>query len=312
MSKILGMFAKDEEKGYFDRMIGDYVSPKGYIEWDNYAKLCLVSGCMKAVVSCFGSGDAVGAVATTAVRSAIKNSAPARYLSKEIVESFAQTPLPELPLEACGVLPYVHLMLPRKTVFDCEGDEVISMIVYSGRIFHEHLDKDTELISKTFFPKEEIIPEKMLGADGIQIVTFTPGGMDVFQEFVSPNAKSWHDENVKYTGRSKYENEKTEALMRIAINSLLVHLYEPGLITTDSKAPTKAFGFLSGKKEPLPITWVGKLFKRSRATGDRVSSSHERSATRAHWRRGHWHTVLHGPKKQERRVQWFKPVYVKP
>ncbi len=28
------------------------------------------------------------------------------------------------------------------------------------------------------------------------------------------------------------------------------------------------------------------------------------------WRRGHWHTVLHGEKRQSRRMQWFQPVYV--
>jgi hypothetical protein len=31
---------------------------------------------------------------------------------------------------------------------------------------------------------------------------------------------------------------------------------------------------------------------------------------RPHWRRGHWHTVLHGEKRQRRRMQWFKPAYV--
>jgi hypothetical protein len=27
-------------------------------------------------------------------------------------------------------------------------------------------------------------------------------------------------------------------------------------------------------------------------------------------RRGHWHTVLHGEKRQSRRMQWFQPVSV--
>ena len=26
--------------------------------------------------------------------------------------------------------------------------------------------------------------------------------------------------------------------------------------------------------------------------------------------RGHWHTVLHGEKRQSRRKQWFQPVYM--
>ena len=34
------------------------------------------------------------------------------------------------------------------------------------------------------------------------------------------------------------------------------------------------------------------------------------TAPRLHWRRGHWHTVLHGEKRQSSRMQWFQPVYV--
>ena len=29
-------------------------------------------------------------------------------------------------------------------------------------------------------------------------------------------------------------------------------------------------------------------------------------------RRGHWHTILLGKKRQKRRMQWFKPVYIGP
>ena len=43
-----------------------------------------------------------------------------------------------------------------------------------------------------------------------------------------------------------------------------------------------------------------------------ISTSGGGSGTprRPHWRRGHWHTVLHGEKRQSRRMQWFQTVYV--
>ena len=34
------------------------------------------------------------------------------------------------------------------------------------------------------------------------------------------------------------------------------------------------------------------------------------TTSQPHWRRGHWHTVLHGEKRQSRLMQWFQPVYV--
>ena len=40
------------------------------------------------------------------------------------------------------------------------------------------------------------------------------------------------------------------------------------------------------------------------------ASSSSGASRRPHWRRGHWHTVLHGEKRQSRRMQWFQPVYV--
>lgn len=312
LGKLLQHLGNDDHGKACAEAAGSYVSPKGYIDWDGYIKLCLAAGSARAITGSFEAGDAVGAVATTAVRSAIRNRAPAKYLNKEIAESFAQTPLPELPLEVLQVLPYLHLMLPRNSFFDCDGSEVVSIIIFSGKIFGDSIDAEQKLISQTFFPSENVVPDQMLGANGIQAVLFTPDGMDVFQEFISENAKSWHDENVKYNGRSKYAHKNTEVIMRIAINSLLVHLYEPELITTDKQAPTKAVGFCTSKKQPFPITWIGKTFTRRRESVQRGPSLSPKMSARAHWRRGHWHTVVCGHKRQQRRVQWFKPVYVQP
>lgn len=293
-----------------DDLLDHYRSPSGFLEWNEYVKFCLITGCANSFVASMQAGDAKGAISATNYRSAVLSCAPARYLSKQIVESFVQTATPELPKEITGVLPDVHLMLPRKTVFDAEGDEVFAIMIRSGKLYTEEVTEEKMQIMKTFFPKEQVAPPEMLGAEGLQIVTMTTAGIDVFEEFLSPNAKSWHESNVKYIDDSKYQNEWTIRITRIAINSLLVHLYEPELITADKSAATKGVGFSSGKKQPLPTTWIGKTFKRQ--SQEREPNQDPKSHVRSHWRRGHWHTVLFGKGRQERRVQWFRPVFVNP
>lgn len=295
-----------------DQMLDAYISPSGYMSWNDYVKFSLISGSLKSLECSFGSSDVRGAIACTAFRNAVTDNACARYVSKSIVESFAQTALPELPSEVIHVLPYVHLMLPRHTVYDAEGDEVISILIQSGKLYADSLTDNHADMLRVCFPNEKLAPQELLGAEGLQIITFTKGGMDVFQEFITPDAKSWHESNVKNVSESKYENPRTEALVRIAVNSLLVHLYEPELITTDPTPTTKGIGFSGKSKQPLSPTWIGKTFK---LVKDKISAKHdksERDAVRSHWRRGHWHTVCVGPKKSERRVQWFKPIYVNP
>lgn len=292
-----------------DDLIDRYRSPSGFLGWNEYVKFCLVVGCATSLAASVQSGDAKGAISSTNYRSAVTSCAPARYLSKQIVESFAQTAIPELPKEITGVFPDVHLMLPRKTVFDTEGDEVIAILVRSGKLYAEEITEEKKQIMKTFFPKERVAPPQLLGAEGLQIVTMTSGGIDVFEEFLSPDAKSWHESNVKYVDDSKYQDEWTMRITRIAINSLLVHLYEPELITVDRAPTTRGLGFSGDKKQPLPVTWIGKTFKRQGQKRDQISAD-PKSHVRSHWRRGHWHTVVCGKGRQERKVQWFRPVFV--
>lgn len=295
-----------------DEMLNAYASPRNYIDWNEYTKVCLLAGCAKSMEASFFEGDIRGAISCIAFRSAILSKACARYLGEQIIESFAQTSLPELPPEVVEVLPYVHLMLPRNTVYDVEGDEVVSILVQSGDLYADKLNEENRAIAKTFFPKEKLAPQELMGAKGLQIVTFTKNGMDVFQEFITPDAKGWHESNVKSTGESKYESASTEKIIRIAVNSLLVHLYEPELITTDSKPVTKGMGFSGKSKPPLSPTWIGKTFRNTTERHRPKAQDSTRGNVRSHWRRGHWHSVCVGPKRSERRVQWFKPVYVNP
>ena len=297
-----------------DNIIDAYASPPGYLEWNNYAKLCLLNGSTEATKRSYMANDVRGVVAGTSYRRAVLNNVCARFLSKDIIESFVQTALPELPLEIADIFPYVHLILPRNTVYDCEGDEVIAMMIESGKLYDSSLSEEQKYIAKVFFPKERIAPPDLCNAEGLQILTITANGIDVFQEFVLPRAKNWHELNVRRAGDSKYQNKATQAILRIAINSLLVHLYEPSLVTVDPKTPSRGIGFSSTQKQPLPPTWIGKTFTKTVANRtsekDAGEDAPSRGNVRSHWRRGHWHSVCIGPGRLQRKVQWFKPVYV--
>lgn len=297
-----------------DEALNAYASPEGYLKWNDYVKVCLLTGSAEALKRSYAASDVRGAVSGTSYRRAIEVNACARFVSKEIIESFAETSLPELPIEVANVFPYVHLMLPRHAVYDFEGDEVIAIMVESGKLYSETITTEDKHITQTFFPNEKPASEEVRGATGIQVTTITSNGIDVLQEFISPEAKSWHESNIRYTGNSKYENKNTETILRIAINSLLVHLYEPSLITVDPRTPSKGVGFSNASKQPLAPTWIGKTFKKIAVSQEKEKTpsaeSPSRGAVRSHWRRGHWHSVCIGAGRTERRVQWFKPIYV--
>lgn len=291
-----------------------YKSPSEYIPWDVQLRACFISGTQEVAMSAYMNRDLLAVKVGELAREAIMHSAPARYITKEMCQAFLQTPVPVLPKEILNVLPWMHIMLPRNFVFDHLGDEVVSLIVYCGVLYPEDIPNQDlgRKVVKEFFPGELETPPEYLGASGIQVATITPEGSNFWQEFIDKDAKSWQDEHVKQRESSGYNNEKTEQIMRIAINSLLVHLYEPELITTDPAKPLSGSGFgRSAGKSPLGPTWIGKGFRYQREkTKPSGGQEQSRGNVRAHWRRGHWHTILHGKGRQERRVQWFKPVFV--
>jgi hypothetical protein len=108
-------------------------------------------------------------------------------------------------------------------------------------------------------------------------------------------------------------NQRMEGL---AINALLVQLYQPELLSTGPAAKVRSGKSFSRGGDPDAAVslqgpvWIGKDFRldrtpRAPAAGDTPSSSSSSAS-----RRGHWHAILHGEKRQRRRMQWFKPVYV--
>lgn len=100
-----------------------------------------------------------------------------------------------------------------------------------------------------------------------------------------------------------------------------MQLYQPELLSTGPAAKARSGkGFdvavdPTGSVSPQGPVWIGKDFRldrtpRAATPGSPAGSSGTGITRRPHWRRGHWHTVLHGEKRQRRRMQWFQPVSV--
>jgi len=102
-----------------------------------------------------------------------------------------------------------------------------------------------------------------------------------------------------------------------------VQLYQPELLSTGPAAKVRSGKGFAGAADPEGMVspqgpvWIGKDFRLDRSPRAAASNSTSEggsgggsTARRPHWRRGNWHTVLHGEKRQSRRMQWFQPVYV--
>lgn len=294
-----------------------YKSPSGYTKWNFYLKIISMIGSQYMQSASLYAKDYISGIIGELCRQALAANAPARYISKELCEAFMRTPVPTLTKDILDVLPFVHIILPRNFIYDADGEEVQALLVKTGEL-HPKLSKEERELQEEYnrYLGGSTIPPLLEGARGVEVATVSETGSYFWVEYVDENAKSWYDENVRYKDGvdTKEDMRDIEKISRIAINSILVHLYEPELITTDKQpSATKALGFNQSKgRQPLSTTWIGKSFRYKRE--QRTSNNKEgdsRKAVRAHWRRGHWHSYLQGPGRKERTIKWIKPIYVR-
>ena len=105
------------------------------------------------------------------------------------------------------------------------------------------------------------------------------------------------------------------------VNLLLLMNQQPDIIT-EEYIPSKVIDIQKKYKvqspiKPSAISWVGKDFTRrviklkpKMNEKDFVISGNTRKI-RAHWRRGHWHTISQGPGRLQKKLRWFQPVFIK-
>lgn len=289
----------------FKKQKGLYRSPTGFPSWNAVLSRLVAHGQEMMATRLLIEDDHICNTVWRTSRNAVLNQAPVRFISPELCESFQKTPIPPLTEEMLGIYPSLIIVLPYGSLLGDEGENIDYLVVESNQgddlWFTSEERKWLSLVRKS-----PIAPLKL---------TASPPGIFVSASHFY-NDYTWAGYlNGDDAGRMSLEADVRDVIDRvgrIAISSLLAHLYEPELLTTEP-ARRSGRGFGACAATSLPVTWIGKNFRRHRATGSASAGGSDGSSgasRRPHWRRGHWHTVVCGEGRQERRMTWFRPVFV--
>jgi hypothetical protein len=111
--------------------------------------------------------------------------------------------------------------------------------------------------------------------------------------------------------------EQLNSPYRFVINLLCLMTQEPEIISVQSP-PSKytaasSKGFNSEKINNVPnVHWLGEYFT-TRVVDSKTREGEPQGGKpkKAHWRRGHWHTILQGPGRKQKTMKWFKPTFIR-
>ena len=150
---------------------------------------------------------------------------------------------------------------------------------------------------------------------------------DVYVNFViEPNkiyyyAFNWKNLKVfKILQFTEVEDHIIQDHFKTVVNLLLLMNQQPDIIT-EEYIPSKIVPLQKKYKvqsdiKPRAICWVGKDFTtrvvklKPKQNEDILVVTGNKRKVRPHWRRGHWHTVLQGAKRKQRKMRWYQPVFV--
>jgi hypothetical protein len=266
-------------------------SPCSHTEWNKILDTLVWAtencGDPEVVSAASRSGLIPRSVAAACIysRELFQTNGPVRYVSTEIAEAFLNTGIPSVTAKMMDVYPCFLLVPPKNLIVDDENGLCIeSMIVITGPIAAVR-DCEGESMS------------------GVMIVGFSGTKVLMTSAFI---------------GAKMFDSRETRSAVQlqmasIVVNTLMTYLYEPELIEDDNASGhqrhTQHRSRRGRAREPI---WIGKNFRVTRrsAQGGAGSSAPGAVSLRPHWRRGHWHTVVCGERRQERRVKWFRPVFV--
>ena len=211
-------------------------------------------------------------------------SSPAYYLTDELVKAFIDTPVDNLKLD--------------------EEPKIInnSFFVFQSISITNVQYVFVDCVYEKGFVYLYISLNKLLSLEGYSI------------KF------SWKDlSSFQLTDSTKTNDELIQNQFRIIVNMILLMNQQPD-IELEYMPPSITIPVQRGFSKPevfkpRPIVWIGKEFsKRVVKIYPKREDMFLKQAgfpKRPHWRRGHWHTVLQGPKREQRRMKWYEPVYIK-
>ena len=231
---------------------------------------------------------------------------PAYYLKDDLCNSFINTNINNLKLtERPNIVNPSFFLLNSKN---------INNVKYSFIECHKWSLKNSELNKEpdNFSQICDVYVNFVI--DPNKIFYFTFNWKDIkMPEFSNQN-------KLRKNPYSKEQIQCFEDQYHIVVNLLLLMNQQPEIITEEyipSKIITleKKYKIKTGIKTS-PISWVGKNFTtrivklKPKEDKDLFVSSEQKRSIKPHWRRGHWHTVLKGKNRKERKMRWYQPVFV--
>ena len=150
---------------------------------------------------------------------------------------------------------------------------------------------------------------------------------DVYVNFViEPNkiyyyGFNWNNLKIfKILQFTEVEDQIVQDHFKTVVNLILLMNQQPDIIT-EEYIPSKIITLQKKYKvqsdiKPRAICWVGKDFTtrvvklKPKQNEDMLVVTGNKRKVRPHWRRGHWHTVLQGVKRKQRKMRWYQPVFV--
>lgn len=282
-----------------------YCSPSGYEPWNQVAAYtCLATSYAETRAAALDPVMFTNGLMTLVAQ---KLDPPAIYLKRDLVDSFLRTSIGPMAIPNT-VFPGFFLMVPNGVLTTDEGEGVSSLFVCEDS---EYLKFLRPHVSEKWLQDYYDQPNVGTGEGGLRVTATSTNGV-VYGAYTNWEiGTDWRN----YPNNPEQEPELldfTSQLSQLAKNAVLLmnHRYE--LLTTQQINPPRSQrGFGAAARQTKPIYWLGKDFvaKKVQATSNGSGEANETTIS-PHWRRGHWHTVLHGPKKSLRKTAWFEPVYV--
>ena len=149
---------------------------------------------------------------------------------------------------------------------------------------------------------------------------------DVYVNFVVDSDKihyyafNWNNLKMYKFIQLPVDDELIKEHFKTVVNLILLMNQQPDIITEEyipSKIVTLQKKYkVQSEIKPRAICWVGKDFTtrvvklKPKQDEDMLVVAGNKRKLRPHWRRGHWHTVLKGAKRKERKMRWYQPVFV--
>lgn len=312
---------KAKQGKIYKALSNKYVSPKGFTPWNDTAFLFSLAGDVEAV-NFISKGENIKDVAAMidcahAANIAGAFDAPAVYVEPSLAEAVLYTDVNAME-RPHTVLPVFFICLPCGFLYDEDGVEITSILVVENFTF---LAASAALSNMPEDRKKKVFTAAKEAGQlrDLRIFTVNTGGA------ITTASTGWDEatvvddaqlDTINYPvpgGNIKAFMSVLTKIRRVVKNVILIYNYQKDLV--EEVVVSKGTGFgkhrSSKPRVSLPTTVLGRNFLTMR-TRTSLATKKSEIRVRPHWRKGHWHTVLTGAGRKERRLRWFQPVYVNP